>query len=102
MHQRYSGYRDIAVTVQLSPRRICSPRSTPNAASALLLFQTFRPLLQAAPAPKWVLISSNSTSPASMEAMSSFIIPVYRVSKIALNWLIQQVCLRTAENEQFG
>ncbi|RAH42319.1 NAD(P)-binding protein [Aspergillus brunneoviolaceus CBS 621.78] len=58
-----------------------------NAASALLLFQTFRPLLQAAPSPKWASISSNSASLALMGEMSSFIVPAYGVSKIALNWL---------------
>lgn len=58
-----------------------------NAGGPLLLFQTFRPLLQKSKEPKWVSIASNGGSIGDIGVMHSFIIPAYGMSKAALNWV---------------
>ncbi|KAI9374703.1 NAD(P)-binding protein [Aspergillus egyptiacus] len=60
-----------------------------NAASAVLFFQTFQPLLHAAKQPKWVAISSEAASVAQMEALRTHFLPAYGASKAALNWFVQ-------------
>lgn len=60
-----------------------------NAAAPLLLFQTLRPLLKEAAAPKLAVVSTSAASIASMPQLGSHILPAYGASKAALNWLTQ-------------
>lgn len=60
-----------------------------NAAAPLLLFQTFKPLLQKASAPKWIVISTSAGSIGYIGVIGAHILPAYGASKAALNWLTQ-------------
>lgn len=60
-----------------------------NAAAPLLLFQTLKPLLQKASAPKWIVISTSAGSIGYIGVIGSHILPAYGASKAALNWLTQ-------------
>lgn len=60
-----------------------------NAAAPLLLFQTFKPLLQKAREPKWIAISTTAGSVGYIGVIGSHILPAYGASKAALNWLTQ-------------
>jgi NAD(P)-dependent dehydrogenase (short-subunit alcohol dehydrogenase family) len=60
-----------------------------NAAAPLLLFQTFKPLLQRASSPKWIVISTSAGSVGYIGVIGSHILPAYGASKAALNWLTQ-------------
>ncbi|KAL4871111.1 hypothetical protein BDV12DRAFT_164807 [Aspergillus spectabilis] len=62
-----------------------------NATSALLLFQTFKPLLQAARQPKWVSTSTFGSSFALMGKIGGHATPAYGASKAALNWLTEAI-----------
>lgn len=60
-----------------------------NAAAPLLLFQTFKPLLQKAASPKWIVVSTSAGSIGYIGVIGSHILPAYGASKAALNWLTQ-------------
>jgi NAD(P)-dependent dehydrogenase (short-subunit alcohol dehydrogenase family) len=60
-----------------------------NAAAPMLLFQTFKPLLQKASEPKWIVISTSAGSIAYVGVIGSHILTAYGASKAALNWLTQ-------------
>jgi norsolorinic acid ketoreductase len=60
-----------------------------NAAAPMLLFQTFKPLLQKAKAPKWIVISTSAGSIGYVSVIGSHILTAYGASKAALNWLTQ-------------
>lgn len=60
-----------------------------NAAAPLLLFQTFKPLLQKASSPKWIVISTSAGSINYIGVIGAHILPAYGASKAALNWLTQ-------------
>ncbi|RDW63130.1 uncharacterized protein DSM5745_10241 [Aspergillus mulundensis] len=62
-----------------------------NTSSALLYFQTFKPLLQAAAQPKWVSVSTAASSLALMGEIGTYVAPAYGASKAALNWLTLRV-----------
>ncbi|KAI1398672.1 NAD(P)-binding protein [Hypoxylon fuscum] len=62
-----------------------------NAAAPLLLFQTFKPMLQKASAPKWIVISTSAASVGYIGVIGSHILPAYGASKAALNWLTQSI-----------
>jgi NAD(P)-dependent dehydrogenase (short-subunit alcohol dehydrogenase family) len=59
-----------------------------NALAPLMLFQSFRPLLQnSKKGPKWVSMSTGAGSIGSMETVHSWVGPAYGTSKAALNWI---------------
>lgn len=59
-----------------------------NAVAPLVLFQTFKPLLQKSKKfPKWISVSTDGGSIELMESVRSWILPSYGSSKAALNWL---------------
>ncbi|KAL4995505.1 NAD(P)-binding protein [Aspergillus recurvatus] len=61
-----------------------------NAASAIRLFQTFKPLLmKSEKAPKWISVSSRASSIGLMGEEGSYFAPAYGASKAALNWFTE-------------
>jgi NAD(P)-dependent dehydrogenase (short-subunit alcohol dehydrogenase family) len=60
-----------------------------NAAAPMLLFQTFKPLLQKASTPKWIVISTSTGSIGYVGVIWLHILTAYGASKAALNWLTQ-------------
>ncbi len=58
-----------------------------NALGPLILFQTFRPLLQKSRSPKWISVSSKAGSCGCMGGMGSWITPAYGAAKASLNWI---------------
>ncbi|KAF2850046.1 aflatoxin biosynthesis ketoreductase nor-1 [Plenodomus tracheiphilus IPT5] len=62
-----------------------------NAAAPMLLFQTFKPLLQKASAPKWIVMSTSAGSIGYIGVIGSHFLSAYGASKAALNWLTQAI-----------
>ena len=59
-----------------------------NAVAPLVLFQTFKPLLQKSKrSPKWISVSTGGGSISLMESIRSWVGPAYGASKAALNWI---------------
>ncbi|OTB04506.1 hypothetical protein M426DRAFT_320623 [Hypoxylon sp. CI-4A] len=62
-----------------------------NAVGPLMLFQACRPLLQKAPAPKWVSISTGGGSITLMGKIRSWDGTSYAAAKASLNWLTRAI-----------
>lgn len=58
-----------------------------NAVGPLLLYQLCRTLLQKASSPKWISVSTGSSSISMIGVIRSYIGRAYGVSKAALNWI---------------
>ena len=59
-----------------------------NAVAPLVLFQSFKPLLQKSKrSPKWISVSTGGGSISLMESVRSWVGPAYGASKAALNWI---------------
>lgn len=59
-----------------------------NAVAPLVLFQTFKPLLQnSKKSPKWISVSTAAGSIGLMKSIRSWVLPAYGASKAALNWI---------------
>ena len=59
-----------------------------NAVAPLVLFQSFKPLLQKSKrSPKWISVSTGGGSISLMESVRSWVGPAYGASKEALNWI---------------
>lgn len=59
-----------------------------NAVAPLVLFQTFKPLLQKSKkSPKWISVSTGGGSISLMEYIQSWVGPSYGASKAAPNWI---------------
>ncbi|KAK7753180.1 hypothetical protein SLS62_004913 [Diatrype stigma] len=59
-----------------------------HAVAPLVLFQTFKPLLQKSKkSPKWISVTSAAGSIGLMDSVRSWVIPAYGASKAALNWI---------------
>ncbi|OTA97782.1 hypothetical protein M434DRAFT_26518 [Hypoxylon sp. CO27-5] len=68
-----------------------------NAVAPLVLFQTFKPLLQKSRrSPKWISVTTGGGSISLMESIRSWVGPAYGASKAALNWI---TCAIHFENE---
>ncbi|KAI1811656.1 aflatoxin biosynthesis ketoreductase nor-1 [Poronia punctata] len=68
-----------------------------NAVGPLVLFQTFKPLLQKSKrSPKWISVSTGGGSISLMQSIRSWVGPAYGASKAALNWI---TCAIHFENE---
>ncbi|KAI1428759.1 aflatoxin biosynthesis ketoreductase nor-1 [Xylaria sp. FL1777] len=63
-----------------------------NAVAPLVLFQTFKPLLQKSKrTPKWISVSTGAGSISLMESIRSWVGPSYGASKAALNWITRAI-----------
>ncbi|OTA95888.1 hypothetical protein M434DRAFT_168630 [Hypoxylon sp. CO27-5] len=62
-----------------------------NAVGPLMLFQACRPLLQKAPTPKWVSISTGGSSITLTGQIKSWDGSSYAAAKVALNWLTRAI-----------
>ncbi|KAH7304412.1 aflatoxin biosynthesis ketoreductase nor-1 [Stachybotrys elegans] len=59
-----------------------------NAVAPLVLFQTFKPLLEkSTKSPKWISVTTAGGSISLMETVRSWVGPAYGASKAALNWI---------------
>ncbi|KAI1385987.1 aflatoxin biosynthesis ketoreductase nor-1 [Hypoxylon trugodes] len=86
------GGDDPKVSLETIDMKEMTTRFQSNALGPLLLYQTFRPLLQKSRrTPKWISMSTAGGSIELIGATRATMLPAYSASKAALNWLTRAI-----------